>query len=432
MDVARYDPPLDLEALDAMLVDGRTKGMPHRDEPFALGQIGALGLSVGELPPPVMVLRASALEHNLAVMAGLCRAHGVLLAPHGKTTMAPQLWDRQLEAGAWGLTAATVAQARVMREVGVRRILLANELTDAPSLTWVASQLADPEVSLLVLVDSVEGVRLMNETLSTIGPARRLPVLVEMGHAGGRAGCRSVAEGIRVARAAQAASQLELAGVEAFEGTVGSDRSPATLEAVHALLEQVRLMALEVAALGSFTQEHPMIVSAGGSAFFDLVLERLGGDRWGEVPVRVVLRSGCYLTHDHGFYAGLTPTVEFEGDVHAFEPALELHGAVLSRPEPDLAIVGFGKRDAPSDLGMPVPLGTRARSGALGDLGAAASIERMNDQHAFLRIGTDASLEVGDVVRCGISHPCTAMDRWRVIPVIDDHDRVIDAVATFF
>jgi D-serine dehydratase len=432
MDANHDHPPLALDTVRSMWLDGRTKGMPHLAEPFELGSIGRLGLSLENLPLPVMVLRASALEHNLSLMQTFCREHGVALAPHGKTTMAPQLWDRQLKAGAWGLTAATVAQARVMREVGVRRIMIANQLVDPSSIGWVAAQLDSPDVTLLCLVDSVNGVELLDAHLTAIEHERRLPVLVEMGHVGGRTGCRSVSEGVRVAIAARSSAHLELAGVEAFEGTVGSDRSPGVLEEIGALLDELAMLVTEVGAIGSFTHKDPMLISAGGSAFFDLVVDRLGGDRWGELPARLVLRPGCYLIHDHGFYGEVAPRVGPGVEPQGFVPALELCGAVLSRPEPNLAIVGFGKRDAPFDLGMPIPLVRRSRSGAIHDLDGVATIERMNDQHAYVRLDTDVPLEVGDVVRCGISHPCTAMDRWKVLSVIDDADRVIEAVATFF
>jgi D-serine deaminase-like pyridoxal phosphate-dependent protein len=432
MDATRSHPPLDLLAVLSLRLDGRTKGMPHLEEPFSLGTVGALGLSADDLPLPIMVLRERALEHNLALMANFCAAHGVVLAPHGKTTMAPQLWERQMAAGAWGLTAASVSQARVMREVGVRRIVLANQLVDQPSVRWVASQMDDPHLTFLCLVDSVDGVTWLDGILAAMSPARRLPVLVEMGHAGGRTGCRSVTDGVVVADAVGDSVHLELAGVETFEGTVGTDRSPTTLDAVGSLLEQVRMLALEVSVVGSFTDEHPMVVSAGGSAFFDVVVQELQGDRWGELPVQVLLRSGCYLTHDHGFYGALAPSVSVGGHDTAFSPALELRGAVLSRPEADLAILGFGKRDAPFDLGLPIPLSVRERSGVVRDLAGRATIEAMNDQHAYLRIDQELLLGVGDVIRCGVSHPCTAMDRWRVIPVIDDADRVLEAVATFF
>ena len=415
-----------------MSLDGRTKGMPHRAGPFELGSIGTLGLSLQDLPPPVMVLRASALEHNLRMMQKFCYEHGVILAPHGKTTMAPQLWDRQLSAGAYGLTAATMAQARVMREAGVRRILLANQLTDPSSIRWLAAQLDDPDFTLVCLVDSIDGVRLLDAHLAATGVEGTLQVLVELGHVRGRTGARSVSEAVRVAIAAQASLNLRLAGVETFEGTLGTSRSAEVLASVTALLDRLASLTTEVGAIGSFTDDDPLFVSAGGSAFFDLVVDRLGGDRWGELPVRVALRSGCYLIHDHGFYSEVSPIVGSDDAARGFIPALQLWGAVLSRPQAELAIVGFGKRDAPFDLGMPIPLRVRSTADVIHELDGLATIERMDDQHSYVRLEGQAQLDVGDVMCSGISHPCTAMDRWKVLPVIDDSDHVIDAVATFF
>jgi D-serine deaminase-like pyridoxal phosphate-dependent protein len=137
--------------------------------------------------------------------------------------------------------------------------------------------------------------------------------------------------------------------------------------------------------------------------------------------VRVVLRSGCYLTHDDGAYADVTP-------LRALQPALELWSHVLSCPEPGLAIAGFGKRDAPYDLGLPIPREIRGRTRRPA---AGLAIEALNDQHAFVR-DEHAALRVGDVLVCGISHPCAAFDRWPLIPVADDDDVVIDVVRTLF
>ena len=121
-----------------------SKGFPAVEGPVPVGDIAGRGWTLSDLPTPVMVLRERALAHNLSVMAEYCRAWAVDIAPHGKTTMAPQLWDRQLQAGAWGITAATVNQARVMRASSVPRVLLANELVDPVSIAWVAEQLTDP------------------------------------------------------------------------------------------------------------------------------------------------------------------------------------------------------------------------------------------------------------------------------------------------
>ena len=188
-----------------------------------------------------------------------------------------------------------------------------------------------------------------------------LPVLIELG--GTRAGCRTDEQVHEVASAVAASRHLELAGIEGFEGTLGADRSPATLAAVDAFVDRMRRL-VEALDLD--------LVTAGGSALFDRVAERLRFDR----PVRVVLRSGCYLTHDDGLYAGVSPL--------PLRPALELWARVLSCPEPGLAIAGFGKRDAPYDLGLPVVRSV-----------AGVEVEALNDQHAFLRDPSGA-LRVGD------------------------------------
>jgi D-serine dehydratase len=347
-----------------------------------------VGLHDGELSYPLMTLRESALSHNIAAMADYCRRAGVELAPHGKTMMAPQLAARQLAAGAWGITVATPAQLQVYYRYGVRRLLLANELVDAAGIQWLATTLgADPELEVYCYVDSVEGVRLLEKGLASADadPERTLPVLVELGHPGGRTGAR---------------------GPEA---------------------------AREVAA----EAQRPLL-SAGGSAFFDVVVAELTRTLPGEEqPPLVVLRSGAYITHDHGFYAGITPagrdrqaTATDSGDL-TLQPALELWAPVLSRPEPGLALLGAGRRDVSFDEGLPVPL--RVRDGA-GNTQPAAdmSVTALNDQHAYLQLPPSADLGPGDLVCLGISHPCTAFDKWRAIPVVDDDDRLTDVIHTFF
>ena len=182
---------------------------------------------------PLLLLRDSALRHNARAMADWCTSAGVRLAPHGKTTMAPQLFARQLAAGAWGITAATISQAQVYRAFGVDRVLIANELTDRAGIRWLATELtADPEWECYAYVDSIAGVGLLDEALRAAAASRPLPVLVELGFPGGRTGCRSVAEALVVAAAVSQAPTLALAGVAGFEGGLGTDASQSTLDAV--------------------------------------------------------------------------------------------------------------------------------------------------------------------------------------------------------
>jgi D-serine deaminase-like pyridoxal phosphate-dependent protein len=413
------------------LLDWRFKAFPPVDG-VALEDVRAQGwnLLAGDLMLPALVLKESALEHNLRTMAALCAEAGVSLAPHAKTTLAPALVSRQLAAGAWGITAATAWQARALHALGVERILLANEVVDEASLRWIAAAAGDG-LELFVLVDSLDAVALMDGALARAGASRRLAVLVELGVPGGRTGCRSRDEALAVAAAVAEARSLVLAGVEGYEGVIGPD-ADGTLAAVDAFLAQLRELTAELDRRGAFQEAGEILVTAGGSAFFDRVLAGLAGPWDLSRPVRVVLRSGSYVTHDSGFYARISPLDgRGTGDVRLL-PAFEAWGAVLSAPEPGLAIVGFGKRDVPYDLDLPNPVSVRRRSGELEALrDGTVRVEALMDQHAFVRLEGE-SLAVGDWLGCGISHPCTAFDKWRLIPVVDDRYDVVDALQTLF
>jgi D-serine deaminase-like pyridoxal phosphate-dependent protein len=413
-----------IEQLLAERVDGRHRGFGAVAAGMTVGELGQKGYDLrrGDLALPLLALRESALEHNLRLMQDWCAQRGLSLAPHGKTTMAPQLIRRQLEAGAWGMTAATVPQLAVMRAAGARRVILANEVVGEAEIAWLASErAADPGFEAFCLVDSVAGVAGLDAGLAAAGEAAApLRLLIELG--GARAGCRTDEEASAVADAIAPSPRLALAGIEGYEGTLGNDREPATLAAVDAFLDRTRALTERLDTRGAFAGVPEVVVSAGGSALFDRVSERLRFAAPLSRPVRVVVRAGCYLTHDHGLYERISP-------LPALRPALELWARVLSCPEPGLAIAGFGKRDAPYDLGLP-RVQELLRDGSRAPAGDVV-VESLGDQHAFLR-DPKGTLRVGDVLRCGISHPCTAFDKWQLIALIDDDDVVIGAVRTLF
>jgi len=398
-------------------IDWRFKGMPADADGMTVARLAAerRDLFEGGFHPPLVVLDAGALEHNLATMRDWCERRGVLLAPHGKTTMAPQLFARQLEHGAWGITVANFAQLRVARAFGVRRVMVANELLDAAGLRWAAAELArDPEFHLLCFADSVRGVELMAAALR--GAVRPVDILVELGAPGGRAGVRDVATAEAVAGAVRAVPELRLAGVAGYEGAIAHGTTPESLAAVDRYLRDLRALAdrLDVPGDG--------VLSAGGSAFFDQVADVLAGER------TVVLRSGAYVTHDDGFYREISP-LRRAGDT-PFEPALHAWSQVTSRPEPGLALLTLGRRDVSFDQGLPEPHVVRHADGTRSPV-TGGRVSELNDQHAFLRLGPDTTAEVGDWVDCGLSHPCTVFDKWRLLPVVDG-DTVVDLVRTWF
>lgn len=377
---------------------------------------------------PALLLNDPALGHNINLMAQFCRDSGVELAPHAKTHMAPELIERQLAAGAWGMTAATTAQVKTLVEFGVTRILHANMLVDRAAIAWVARTILDGDsIEYLCYVDSLAGLALLDEELRQLRPARKLHVLIEVGFVGGRTGVRDEATGRELAEAIAASDWVEVAGVSGFEGLMPLADGTYPPEAIDFLRRMHTL--LEYCITAGFTAGTP-IVSAGGSSFFDLVVTELGPQTW-STDVTCVLRSGCYITHDHGMYARTSPFgARGAEDGPHFVAAFELLASVLSRPEPERVIVGFGRRDAPTDDRMPVFLGRLEEAAAAGgvDGDEGWEVTAVNDHHAFLRVPAGASVTPGEVLRFGISHPCGAFDRWRSIPLVDNNRRIIGKV----
>ncbi|WP_327383548.1 amino acid deaminase [Streptomyces sp. NBC_01207] len=415
-------------------VDHRFKGLPPDAQAHGLtvGRLAAerRDLYTGGFTTPVLTLDADALEHNLAALGTYAARHDLAFAPHGKTPMAPQLFRRQLEHGAWGITVAMPHQARVCRAFGIQTIFLANELVDAPALRWVADELAaDPGFRFVCYVDSVRGVELMDAALQ--GHSATLDVVLELGAgAEGRTGLRTDAECQAVAQAVAASPALRLAGVAGYEATMpGADA-----DSVRAWLRRLTALAADLDKQGLFTGTglDEVIVSAGGSEWFDAVAEVFAGIPELSLPVLPLLRSGAYVSHDHGWYSGLTPfnRVPKEGGLL---PAFRLWTQVVSRPTPGQAFVNAGKRDIAYDLGLPEVLAVRSARDGVERAATGIRVTKLSDQHAWVETDADATpLEVGDWVSLGMAHPCTIFEKWPLIPVVQADGAVTDYVRTFF
>ncbi|MBD0745335.1 amino acid deaminase [Streptomyces sp. CBMA152] len=412
-------------------VDHRFKGLPPDADGLTVGELAAQrrNLFTDGFTTPVLALSAERLEHNLALMEQYATRHGLAFAPHGKTTMAPELFARQLDHGAWGITLAVPHQVRVARQFDVKRIFLANQLVDAPALKWVAGELArDPDFQLICYVDSVRGVQLMDAALT--GAARPLDVVVELGAGdGARTGVRTEADAAAVADAVAATQTLRLVGVAGYEGEVPQ----ATPEKVDVWLRRLTSLAVEFDKAGRFSGSglDEIVVSAGGSAWFDTVADVFAELPELSLPVLKLLRSGAYVSHDDGHYKRLTPFNRVPGE-GALHPAFRLWAQVVSKPTADQAFVNAGKRDAAYDLDLPEA--QVVRDAVSGEVRPATGITvtKLSDQHAWLDTGPDAAIEVGDWVGLGLSHPCTSFDKWQMIPLVEADGTVVDYIRTYF
>lgn len=413
------------------VVGALNKGLGSPDRNFSAEEIVQQGWNLlrENLTLPAAVLYQERLRHNLNFMRDFIAAYGVRLAPHGKTTMAPRLFAMQLESGAWGITLATAQQTLVAYTHGVRRVLMANQLIGKENMAVIARLLDDSAFDYYCLVDSAAQIEQLGSYFAARG--QRLQVLLELGVEGGRAGVRNEQQLKSALESLERwGKSIALCGVEVYEGVLSDEG------AIRSYLQHAVQLTRELAGEKRFARTPPLL-SGAGSAWYDVVAEEFSpaaknGD------AEVVLRPGCYLTHDVGAYREAQERILASNPVarrmhEGLLPALQVWAYVQSIPEPEKAIIGMGKRDAAFDSGLPVPA-LHFRPGDAEPRAATAhwALTKMMDQHAYMRIGADDDLRVGDMIGFDICHPCLTFDKWRTLVVVDSRYQVVDVVSTYF
>ncbi|MGB4360869.1 MAG: amino acid deaminase [Rhodoferax sp.] len=417
-------------------LDHSYKSYPFNATPCRASELASKGwnLLADDLPFPLAVIHRSALRHNVAWMQDYAKRKGVALAPHGKTTMSPQLFQMQLAGGAWGMSFATLYQMAVGVEAGARRIIVANQVVCDADFDALATLLArHPDLRVWFLVDSVAQLALIEDWADRRAATTPFDVLLEMGIPGQRTGCRTLAEALHLAQKIAASPAVRFGGIECYEGGVATCDSAHDAREVTALVHRVTEVVKACDQQNLFEGDE-LLITAGGSAVFDLVIPLLRLQDL-QRPMLGVLRSGCYITHDHGNYARFLRLVEQrEGLDASLRPALEVWAMVQSVPEPGLALLTCGRRDVSYDLEMPLPQRHAARASRQANaVPADWKISALNDQHAYLRFDPAGLMpQVGDRVSLGISHPCTTFDKWRWLPLVEEDGAITGAVATRF
>lgn len=375
---------------------------------------------------PAALLKKTALENNIAWMQRYADARGVSLAPHGKTTMTPWIFQAQQRAGAWGIGVGSAWQASAAMASGVERVLMVNQLVGRANMQAVSRLKAHYRTAeFICCIDSLANAR----ALSTFFDERRqtLDVLIELGVAGGRCGCRSVEDALALAQVAAELPGLRLRGLELYEGVLhGDDPQPQ----VEALLRQ----AADLACRMEHLVEGEFVLTGAGTVWYDVVCNIwLAAKK--PARCRIVIRPGCYITHDRGIYdiaqkalvARDPIACDLGGDLTS---ALELMAMVQSVPEADRAVVNFGKRDCAFDAGLPQPV-ARYRNGAQLSAEGIESVGIM-DQHCMLRLAPGSDVQVGDILVFGTSHPCLTFDKWKTLLLVDDQYNLLEELDTLF
>ena len=364
---------------------------------------------------PIMVLKESALNNNIAQMMSFCNSVKAELAPHVKTTMSPQLAKMQIAAGVSALTVANFWQASIFLNFGFKKMIIANEVLDPMAIAAIAKINKLKQAEIIFYVDSIAGL----ETIQKHTPIEdEQNLFIEIGTENGRGGVRDLAQVEQIAQQIRADSRLKLRGVTGFEGAVPDGARGRRGEKKLVKFCQKIVEAAELAY--PYKSDQPFVISAGGSAYFDIVARELNKF---DKQRRLLLRSGGYITHDHRYYEEIYP---FAATDRSFQPAIEVWAQVISKPEQDFGVLNLGKRDIGNDLHNPIPI--KSYDGQVKSFSAV--IEKLNDQHGYLR--TRADFQLAQLIGLGISHPCTTFDKWRLVPLVNDNYDVVDCLQTFF
>ncbi|HET7269249.1 MAG TPA: amino acid deaminase [Oleiagrimonas sp.] len=373
---------------------------------------------------PAAVISEPALANNIAWMQRFAEQRGSHLAPHGKTTMTPAIFRRQIAAGAWGITLATATQCAAAFEHGVARLLMANQLVGEPNMAIVGS-LIERGADFYCTVDSVANVKALNTYFARRGLV--LQVLIELGVPGGRCGLRNAAELDSLVAAIAECANISLRGIEGYEGLIHGDDE---VEAVRAYGRRLVEATSTLKKAGAI--DGKAIVTASGSKWFDLIAEAFE-DAGLDGDIQPLMRPGCYVAHDHRLYRQAMEDVQARHpDLQgSLEAALTVFAHVQSLPEPGLAVVAMGKRDIAADPDLPIPL-TVYRAGQAPRDAAGMTTTKIMDQHTMLELTPGADIEVGDIIAFGASHPCLTFDKWRQVLLVDAQLQVREIMPTYF
>lgn len=350
-----------------------------------------VGRPADDLPSPALIVDRAAVNRNIATMMSALRGRTAALRPHVKVQKSPDLALLQVEAGAIGVTVATVWEAAAMAAAGITDILIANQVVGADKIRAAATLARTTR--LTVAVDDERNIAELS--CAAVDAGSTIRVLVELDVGMERCGARSVAEAVRLGQAADRHPGLDLRGVQAYEGHCMLEPDPGkrrrfALDAMNSAGEAIDAFA--TAGLPNGT------LSAGGTGTYDIT---------GHDPRVTELQAGSFVFMD-AFHSGL---------VQGFELALTVLATVVGR-HGDTVILDCGRKSIGIDFVLPPILGH--------DYVARYYAE----EHALFDVDDRFTADVGDRVRLVSGYAPTTVNLHDVLFVAEE-DRIVDVWPVF-
>jgi len=354
-------------------------------------------MEIDELITPAVLLDGAVLKRNIERMAKLCADRGVQIRPHIKSHNFPEIAKMQVAAGAKGITVATLREAELMIQSGIKNIFIAREIVDFAGLRRLAELSRAAQLS--VAVDSEEGIkrlaRVMTEAQTRVG------ALIEIDTGGHRCGLASDEETCALAQSAKSSPGIEWRGIFTHEGQVYSASSREEMRQIAA--DTVRKMSA-LAALLTQRQLSPPVVSIGSSPSLKLLSDRQSVTE---------ARPGNYVFNDAMHVANGSAGLE--------DCALKVMATVISKPEAGRAVLNVGTKLLGSDRG-----GKISDTGGFGLVISLSRhiVTRIYEEHAV--IDGPHALAVGQTVILVPTHACMAANLARELYLTDAGGNVIE------
>jgi len=287
-----------------------------------------IGAPIEDIDTPALLLDLDVMERNIAHMAAAFRGLNTKLRPHAKTHKTPIIAQKQIAAGAIGVTCAKVGEAEVMVEGGIRDILIANQIVGPQKIRRLVS-LAH-HADMMVAVDDARNV----EELAQAAQAAKvcLRVLVEVDVGLHRCGVNPGESALLLARKVAKEPGLTFAGLMGYEGHL------VFVPSLEARVHRARTDMQALLDTVDFIESHGLpveIVSAGGTGTAMIT---------GRLPRITEIQAGSYV-----FMDGRYKTIEGV----EFDCALTLLTTIVSRPRPERIIVDAGMKTLTHEFGLP-------------------------------------------------------------------------------